>query len=146
MPGSAPDLLSVIGRAAAVLGLLLVSVIGVVEPSVASPAHPLITGGGLDGTAHPYVAMVLTPGARRPWCSGVLVWADTGSPELLTAAHCFYPGPHSGSVAVITLSKPSGIAPAGTRDTSRRGSCLRGAEGDHDLDVVFLWGECVLEG
>lgn len=147
-PAAAPGPLRVIGRVTGVLGLLLFPVVGVVASSVASRAHPLITGGDPDGTAHPYVAMVLVPGARKPSCSGVLVRADTGTPVVLTAAHCFHPGNLRGSgvrvtfapdfstaaptisgtyvvdprydprthvhdVAVITLSRHSGIAPAG---------------------------------
>ncbi|MDQ6642549.1 MAG: trypsin-like serine protease [Actinomycetota bacterium] len=91
------------GRVAAVLGLLLVAVTGTVGPSMAGPAQPPVTGGGGDGTDHPYVAMVIRPGSSSPSCTGVLVQADNGSPVVLTDAHCLYRGRHTGSGVRVTF-------------------------------------------
>lgn len=92
------------GRATAALSLLLVAFAATVTPSAAG-AQSLITGGVPDGTAHPYVAMVLRPGSSTPSCTGVLVRADNGVAVVLTDAHCLYrPGRYSGSGVRVTFA------------------------------------------
>jgi hypothetical protein len=110
-------------------------------------AQQQITGGTSDRTAHPYVSMVIRPGASRPSCTGVWVLADNGAAVVLTDGHCLYRGRDTGGrvrvtfapdfsstaptvggrfsvdprydprshlhdVAVITLSRSSGVRPA----------------------------------
>lgn len=58
---------------------------------------PDVTGGSPDGSRHPYVAMVVAPGATKPSCTAVLVSADNGRSVVLSDAHCLYHGQHSGS-------------------------------------------------
>lgn len=61
-------------------------------PALSAAPAAAITGGGSDGTAHPYVAALFGPGASTPSCSGVLVRADNGAVAVLTAAHCLSSG------------------------------------------------------
>ena len=70
---------------------LLAAALLAVGVLTATPAAA-ITGGGPDGTGHPYVAMLFAPGASAPSCSGVLVRADNGAVAVLTAAHCLTGG------------------------------------------------------
>jgi len=79
-----------LGLVLAVAGGSLMAVTAPGAPMLAGVATPGITGGVPDGTAHPYVAMIVPPGASRPTCSGVLVRADNGGAVVLTDAHCLY--------------------------------------------------------
>ncbi len=91
----------------------LLAAVLLVPVLTAAPAAA-ITGGGPDGTDHPYVAMLFAPGASTPSCSGVLVRADNGAVAVLTAAHCLThgAGPSTGQgwqvefSAVHTASSP----------------------------------------
>jgi len=67
-----------LGLALAVAGGSLTAVTAPGAPTLASVTTPGITGGVPDGTAHPYVAMIVPPGASRPTCSGVLVRPTMG--------------------------------------------------------------------
>lgn len=49
-----------------------------------------VTGGTADGDDHPFVAMVIPPGASSPACTGTLVTGDNGAAVVLTDAHCLY--------------------------------------------------------
>jgi peptidoglycan hydrolase-like protein with peptidoglycan-binding domain len=94
---------STAGRVAAVLSLLLVAVAGTAV-AAEGKVQPRITGGAPDGSAHPYVSMVLPPGRDRPNCTGVLVRADNGAPVVLTDAHCLYTGQHTGDGVRVTFA------------------------------------------
>jgi len=53
-------------------------------------AGQAVTGGAPDGTAHPYVASLIPPGATTPHCTAVLVTAGNGKKVALTDAHCLF--------------------------------------------------------
>ncbi|MFL6136313.1 MAG: trypsin-like serine protease [Frankiaceae bacterium] len=70
-----------------------------------APAAMAITGGAPDGSGHPYVAMVLGPGATAPGCTGALVRTDGGAQVVLTDAHClFRGGRHDGTGVRFTFA------------------------------------------
>jgi len=102
-----------LGLALTVAGGSLTAVTAPGAPMLAGVATPGITGGGPDGTAHPYVSMIVPPGASRPTCSGVLVRADNGAAVVLTDAHCLYRnGQYTGTgVGVSFASDFSASAP-----------------------------------
>ena len=86
-------------RAAKALALACAMVLGAATPAAA------VTGGVVDGSAHPYVGMLFGPGAATPSCSGVLVQSDNGGLAVLTAAHCLHPsGARSGSGWTVELA------------------------------------------
>jgi len=97
--------LTYLGLALAVAGGPLTAVTAPGAPMPAGVATPGIIGGVPDGTAHPYVAMIVPPGASRPTCSGVLVRADNGAAVVLTDAHCLYRnGRYTGTGVGVTFS------------------------------------------
>lgn len=126
--------------------VLALSVFGVGAPASAQslPAgrrpSPDVTGGSPDGGAHPYVAMVLAPGASRPGCTGVLVRADDGAAEVLTDAHCLARGGvrHGTGVGVTFAPTWSRSAPV-VRGTFHLDPLYAPAVSQHhDLAVITL--------
>ncbi len=80
--------------------------LGVVLTAATGPgARALaVTGGAPDGTGHPFVAMLLLPGASFPTCTGTLVRGDAGTVVVLTDGHCLYRGGrHTGTGVRVTF-------------------------------------------
>jgi hypothetical protein len=120
------------------VGVLLTGLAVSAAPPVVG-AQPQITGGTADRTAHPYVSMVIRPGASRPSCTGVLVRADNGVPVVLTDGHCLYRGRHTGRGVRVTFAS----------DFSSTATMLGGRFSIdplydpgthlHDIGVITLW-------
>lgn len=117
---------------------LLLTAMAVAVLTVGSPAEA-ITGGAVDGSAHPYVVGIVPPGASTLHCSGVLVRPDrVGPPVILTDAHCLYRFGRTGTArvsfaAVFTSSTPLFTAHYRIDPAYQPGSSLT-----HDLAVLVL--------
>src|SRR5919106_3004285 len=101
----------------------------------ASPAAA-ITGGQLDGNAHPYVAFIGDPNPPRPFCSGVVIDSTT----VVTAAHCFAT---PGQFVLVFPDGPAASAPVPGfwfPDPEFCAACSNGLVGfaTHDIAIVKL--------
>ncbi len=118
----------------------MAAVLLVVPALTAAPAAA-VTGGGSDGTTHPYVAALYGPGASTPSCSGVLVRADNGAVAVLTAAHCLHSGagPATGQGWQVEFTAVhSASSPRYTGTFYVSGSYQPSVSQAHDLAAIVL--------